>query len=758
MSKHTPIYILLIILLLVSIVSATDYSVIPYPAYPGAYFIDSGRAYFDSNTHPTGITPDDYKTVNVNGYPSIPTLVYDFDNDGVNEIVLANGNYIDAYEKTPSTLERQARYTFTDQIVYIQYANWSGSEKMELIVMTDLGGGGVNFDGMLYNMTLINDTDWAINVTGINFSSLSEGVHAFRCLQEPDGAWACFKPSLSPTDRGHFYVNRADDTFIHTVVASAGGNRNCGTDDDAILYLDYDSDGTSEYLYTNIYYNGATSYLQLIATNGTSSLQVLAPNIGAPPTGYPGWTGDTCRAQNTHVKSYIPIEYTGTSSDGIEMAVTFESNNAIGSGKNYLYIYSTLLGTNLATSDLIGDEIDGTGAEGISNIVTGNFFPYANPSVTAGVMAWFNVSGTLHLTFISLTEDYNVWQCGFIGSEEMQGSLEIDSVDNLDSSFFIQGIETTGGSMTELLTPFGIYTPDFICQDALALFDEIIDFSDTPLNDYVFRGVDYDEIGKYDLLGVSPSSLMYIDDSYSNTPAYLIADSGELDPCVSRVWLTNTSVLVSFTVGDAESDNVQARVILYEGEAFEQDSGWVGNHSSPNIFSFVDGVANHTGSNYALSIYFQDDSGNSANSESYLFSVSDVGTGEAGGSCVTVFGGGVDAVVGGAEAEDDAFVSLEDAQVQIKTTLFGTLGISSGYAPLFAILIIIVSAIAVIITILQHGGNDVSSIGAGVITSFSLWVFFIWLEFIPPWTMLVFLMMSVLIIGLFFGKRVTGGG
>ena len=778
MSKHTPIYILLIILLLVQTVSGVDVTIIPDRQYPNYYLQDSTyRGYFNADTHPDGITTDDYHSVSVDtnfatNRPIMPTLVYDFDGDGVNEIAVANDQYLDIYRKTLSGLVREARTDLGATVTWLDYVNWSGSDLMEIMVTTDDDGSATWNNGTLYNITH-NGTALAVNFTGYDWDNQYDGYYAFKCEEEDDGIVTCFHPWVSSNSWGFEFV-RANGTINSTIIATGGTVRVCPTMDPFVAYDDYDVDGDNEWVWSLITQSDAVGIKHVLyrfvemdhSTWGTVLYsEISSGSAGVNEIGY----GDTCFTQATpYVASGILVDFDGTMSNGWEVATVHEgstNDHVYNAGYFKLIIYRTSDGSIIEESEYMGDEA--VTMEKISNVVKGHIFDYAPEYYAPAFFGYDSTTKKMHM--ISMTDSNNAWQCYNVlygtGDEEIEVEIDVSNY-TFSTLMMVQGVEMTGGDKTEFITPFSIISLNgYWCWESVIGITqnnliEIVDFGDTPLDNYAFQTVDYDEIGKLDIVGTSPTSLVYIDDAYSNTAPYIVADSGELDPCVSRVWLTNTSVLVSFAIQDNDDDEVQAGVKLYSGEAFEQDTGWIGNYTSPNTYSFIDAVANHTGSNYELEIYWNDNTGgHDTQTETFLFSVSDSGSGEAGGSCVTVFGDGSTASEDEAGSdEDDAFVSLEDAQVQIKTTLFGALGISSGYAPLFAILIIIVSAIAVIITILQHGGNDVSSIGAGVITSFSLWVFFIWLEFIPPWTMLVFLMMSVLIIGLFFGKRVTGGG
>jgi len=79
-------------------------------------------------------------------------------------------------------------------------------------------------------------------------------------------------------------------------------------------------------------------------------------------------------------------------------------------------------------------------------------------------------------------------------------------------------------------------------------------------------------VGLSDLLVMTTSNLWYLDDGFANEPGEIL--SYTVDPCLDNVWLLNTTVEVRIVATDENSDDVQVRVVLYEGTAFEQDSNW----------------------------------------------------------------------------------------------------------------------------------------------------------------------------------------
>jgi hypothetical protein len=83
---------------------------------------------------------------------------------------------------------------------------------------------------------------------------------------------------------------------------------------------------------------------------------------------------------------------------------------------------------------------------------------------------------------------------------------------------------------------------------------------------------DYSDKGRNDIIGMTTTSINYINDGFLNSQATL--GDYVLNPCIeSATAKENTTIRVTFDVNDIDGDDVEARAWLYYDDAYEQDSG-----------------------------------------------------------------------------------------------------------------------------------------------------------------------------------------
>lgn len=155
---------------------------------------------------------------------------------------------------------------------------------------------------------------------------------------------------------------------------------------------------------------------------------------------------------------------------------------------------------------------------------------------------------------------------------------------------------------TEFITPFGIFTPTYADTNDIfttgsngehqyCTFYGYCGMSEVWLNgipNMTFIPVESEN--RIDLFGITKLSAYYFDDGYNNLDcSEEDCISYSVSPCRTGSWQINTSVYVTITPQDNESDIMQTRAILYYGEANEQDSGWTANGTAfiPVAFSFI---------------------------------------------------------------------------------------------------------------------------------------------------------------------------
>ena len=138
-------------------------------------------------------------------------------------------------------------------------------------------------------------------------------------------------------------------------------------------------------------------------------------------------------------------------------------------------------------------------------------------------------------------------------------------------------------SVSEITTTWGIIEPIFsgiLCTFGIDAVDCNLDLIfRNPKQDGTVVPVDYDEVNLEDLLILTTTNFFYIDDGFENSPANeFCGEPGSvtgtctewsINPCIESVWAINTTVEITVTGKDPESDLVQSSVTLYEGDSNE---------------------------------------------------------------------------------------------------------------------------------------------------------------------------------------------
>ena len=156
---------------------------------------------------------------------------------------------------------------------------------------------------------------------------------------------------------------------------------------------------------------------------------------------------------------------------------------------------------------------------------------------------------------------------------------------NIMSHSTQQSTETTeGDNLDEVLNTYGVFAFDWSsCNNLLGTCDADHIFEINKQNATILSD-DVEGIGRDDLLLLTDTNLWYYDDGFTNSPGEI--DEYTINPCLDSTWKENTTVGITIKVTDPNSDIVNARAILYYGDANEQDSNWSINGSSGTSFSF----------------------------------------------------------------------------------------------------------------------------------------------------------------------------
>lgn len=185
---------------------------------------------------------------------------------------------------------------------------------------------------------------------------------------------------------------------------------------------------------------------------------------------------------------------------------------------------------------------------------------------------------------------------------------------------------TSGVNLDEIISSYGVFAIDYgFFGDNLELIFE------SPVHNGSMIGADVQNVGRDDLLVVTPTNIWYIDDGYTKVGAEI--DAYTINPCIDSTWGINGTSEITITVTDYDGDKVGARAILYYGDSNEQDSGWTVNSSSGATFVFTFQVNKTIGTSAIRLMARDDDMPLVIDTIDLSFSVAD--TGVMLGDCVT---------------------------------------------------------------------------------------------------------------------------
>ncbi len=319
----------------------------------------------------------------------------------------------------------------------------------------------------------------------------------------------------------------------------------------------------------------------------------------------------------------------------------------------------------------------------------------------------------------------------------------------------------------EVLTSFGVFDLDNTgaacsligsCTLSLLFNNPEVDGASIP--------VDYEDIGRVDIIHTTNTVIHYLDDLFINSQvAEFCGEVGSIDgqcsqytinPCLDSTWKINTSLTVTITPFDADADQVSARVILYQGDDNEQDTGFTSNASSGFTRSFSTPVSfriNKTIADGNLQMQIRDVENEGIRTLDLPFSVSTSGL--IFGDCVTTATTGV---IGVEEIEIVVNATLTtDATVNSITTSITDIGGLVGLAGTTVWLILMVAFTLGIwfrASEMNMGGNF--AVGTIAIFNALMVLLAARLGIFSTGLVVIIVVLAVVIIGVFAGRFFTG--
>lgn len=295
--------------------------------------------------------------------------------------------------------------------------------------------------------------------------------------------------------------------------------------------------------------------------------------------------------------------------------------------------------------------------------------------------------------------------------------------------------------LDEFLSSFGVFGIDF------TFFDELELIFQNPKKDSVIISVDAEKNGQEDLIVLTSANLFYLDDGFSNTAANI--SNILINPCIESVIKVNETMSVDVTVDDPNGDDIAARVRIYAGSPFEQDSGFSANFTTGTVIPF-NFVLNKSLSNAEMIITARDvENPTVINTITKTFSVGENGVEF--GDCTTE----LDPALIAAEAE--ANLVLLDLQTNAISVDVNTLAVLTNTSS-FIVWIVIMIAIALALAFNPMVETKPRTcLAILLILEILMLILGTILGILPLGIIITIIIVGIIVLALAFGRTATGG-
>jgi len=304
-------------------------------------------------------------------------------------------------------------------------------------------------------------------------------------------------------------------------------------------------------------------------------------------------------------------------------------------------------------------------------------------------------------------------------------------------------------AQSEIITSLGIYSLEY---GYLGIVNHLNEEFTMPKASMAITPSDIDMDGRTELIGLSPSNLWVISDSFTNSQAEIIEYT--INPCIESVWKINTTAEITITVDDIDNDNVAARTELYSGHAtYLQNRSWAGNYSSGANIMFSGFVANQTIGSGVIKLFAKDVENYESTPQTKTLSFGVAENGVEYGDCITT---GTFEL----EGETPTVTTLSESEANtesnaIKTAfdneIFSNLGF--GYTLIWLIIMVVI-AYAVWV-----GGshlNPLMSFGVIAIMEVLLFIIGVYLDFLSTTLLITIIIICLIGIGIWISRSLTG--
>lgn len=655
MFNKTGALILFAILLLLPIsIAQTDYNESGFEA--GNY--DSNDIGFFNTALDPSIVAANSQQVGLSNAKQ-PALVSNLDNQGLKEIIILDSNAVRIFNRTSNSISPIQAVTVGDPADFFSNMitfDIDGDGLTEVIVANPIDGfihileyDGTNFvEQALVNMSQLT----SFNTVGNSVTTASDVM--IKC----GGINSCMLaytrtidiPSAGLTTSLHaaFFNSTISSNAIEVDFIGVETSNFCFPKIKQIQFKDYDNDGDIEYIFSAIKVTVTSAdddlmvYRINVSSNGlVEEAQVTITELDQP---HPNTAGD-CRTDG--VGNLFTSPLVQESGDGAEPETWVAS--MIDPDE---FVIFKMEATDTNFDERFPDIADADGTL-LSNVFSADAF--ADSDTGTEFCVFGQEDGQDRLDVLCASE---VDRFGTGLNDELQFFLDDFSdvfgfnISNAANDWFIvtHSVDMSrddDSNTDEILTSFGVFDLDNTGAVCSILGDcDLEVLYNNAEADGASIPVDYEDIGRVDIIHVTNTQLIYIDDLFTNTQvAQFCGEAGSItnscseytiNPCLDSTWRVNTSLTITVSPKDFDLDQVSARIVLYQGDDNAQDTGFTANASSGFTRSFstpTDFLVNKTISNGNIQIQIRDTGNEQIRTLDRPFSVSTSGL--VFGDCVT---------------------------------------------------------------------------------------------------------------------------
>lgn len=570
-------------------------------------------------------------------------LVADLDGDGTNEIITLDNNLIRLFHANDLSIVSGGTYaeTFTAPLFDFKVYDIDGNGRKEILFAKWVSGSVVSLDIIQYdgtsttlNKTIPLGTGVICQVGGCDVEFICGKTN--ECVAGITNTY-----STTTGDRIFYqFFNFTNSTTADTYHFSSASGLTCLPKIKSAQYGDYDSDGTSEYIFSAIdsgltLTNHEFAILNYVAVNGTNfakgerEITVDLGDIlkaGGSDTCDNGvkWVSDSsvvAQGQKSMVTNPFVYDILGGTSSGapLQTVIAYMKERDSIEMKAFNPDSSALdtfpasgFGDGFLISDIFRVDAFVDGKTSISNkavdFCVAGFTSQESTSNACGND--YNGEDLTSCASLLCASKIGFVTKNFLDWDSAEYVLPLNNLYNISTSSNMHNTIVHSGQMngngvtSNVIWTYGVSSfSEGNCEDGLTT--KPICYIGTDYNISKQNGivvpVDAQNNGKNDLLVQQQTSLWYLDDGFTNHPAQEFCTTNttsnytctgwQLSPCTTNgAWQINTTVLATITPKDLDTnpaDTVRARAIIYYNSVYAQDSNWSNNYTQGTSIPFT---------------------------------------------------------------------------------------------------------------------------------------------------------------------------